>query len=216
MKKWIIASCMTLFALCANAQTGWETVQKEKKANDGKDKTTIFAKSAKTIDPKYGVGAVPVVDGRVEWRKTIVIPNSTISANFEKAKAVLQALTEEKCQTEESRIVAINRDEHIIACRMVENLVFKSTAISLDQTAFRYSLFAEATNEGVTFRLCRITYSYEPQRPTAAIYTAEEWITDEMSINKKGTKLYPGNAKFRIKTIDRVETIFNTFGDALL
>ena len=48
-------------------------------------------------------------------------------------------------------------------------------------------------------------------------YKAEEWISDAEAINKKGTKLYPRSGKFRIKTIDRIEEIFedcmDTFED---
>ncbi len=46
-------------------------------------------------------------------------------------------------------------------------------------------------------------------------YKAEEWITDKEAVNKKGTKLYPRSGKFRRKTIDRVENIFEGFMDAL-
>ena len=45
--------------------------------------------------------------------------------------------------------------------------------------------------------------------------TKEKWITDEYAVNKKHTKLYPISAKFRRKTIDRKDFIFNKF-DTLL
>jgi colicin import membrane protein len=40
---------------------------------------------------------------------------------------------------------------------------------------------------------------------------AEEWISDEYAVNKKRTKLYPISGKFRRKTIDRKDFIFNKF-----
>ena len=46
-------------------------------------------------------------------------------------------------------------------------------------------------------------------------YKAEEWITDKVAVNKKGTKLYPRSGKFRRMTVDRVEEIFNGFVDVL-
>ena len=44
-------------------------------------------------------------------------------------------------------------------------------------------------------------------------YKAEEWISDKEAVNKKGTKLYPRSGKFRRKTVDRVEEIFQSFMD---
>ena len=45
--------------------------------------------------------------------------------------------------------------------------------------------------------------------------TAEEWITDEEALNKKKTGLNRMSAKFRIKTIDRKDNIFETISNAL-
>ena len=45
--------------------------------------------------------------------------------------------------------------------------------------------------------------------------TAEEWITDEEALNKKKTGLNRMSAKFRIKTIDRKDNIFDTISNAL-
>ena len=45
------------------------------------------------------------------------------------------------------------------------------------------------------------------------LYKAEEWITDKLAVNKKGTRLYPRSGKFRRMTVDRVEAIFNGFMD---
>jgi colicin import membrane protein len=47
------------------------------------------------------------------------------------------------------------------------------------------------------------------------VYKAEEWITDEYAVNKKNTKLYPVSAKFRRKTIDRKDQIFETIRNVL-
>jgi colicin import membrane protein len=59
-----------------------------------------------------------------------------------------------------------------------------------------------------------ITYDYDLDRKPQH-YTAEEWITDKNAVNKKHTKLYPISAKFRRKTIDRKDFIFNKF-DSLI
>ena len=64
--------------------------------------------------------------------------------------------------------------------------------------------------------ITQISYYYnENQEGKDGItYRGEEWITDKEAIKKDGTKLYPHSAKFRIKTIDRVEQIFEDCMDA--
>ena len=44
---------------------------------------------------------------------------------------------------------------------------------------------------------------------------AEEWITDEWALNKKGNKLSKYSGKFRCKTIDRKDNIFGRVCKAL-
>jgi len=46
-------------------------------------------------------------------------------------------------------------------------------------------------------------------------YKAEEWITDQYGLNKKKTKLARVSGKFRRKTIDRVDYLFNRFTQLL-
>jgi len=42
-------------------------------------------------------------------------------------------------------------------------------------------------------------------------YRAEEWINDRYGLNKKQTKLARVSGKFRRKTIDRKDYLFNRF-----
>lgn len=50
--------------------------------------------------------------------------------------------------------------------------------------------------------MTRIRYWYDENRDGGEKYTAEEWITDDMALNKKKTKLAPICGKFRRETID--------------
>ena len=92
--------------------------------------------------------------------------------------------------------------------RFEEWLVFKKTAIVLDQTRFMYVLDAKCQNGKAELTLSRIQYLYEEQRNPQRL-KAEGWITDDDSVNKKNTKLYPFSGKFRRKTIDRKDFLFN-------
>ena len=95
-----------------------------------------------------------------------------------------------------------------------EWLVFKSSAIVLDRTRFYYALKAECKDGGADVSISHIRYLYEEERKPER-YTAEDWITDKEAVNKKNTKLYPGSGKFRRKTIDRKDFLFNKFESLL-
>ena len=56
--------------------------------------------------------------------------------------------------------------------------------------------------------MTRIYYLYDEERiPTT--FKAEEWINDRYGLNNKKTKTSRVSGKFRIKTIDRKDFIFN-------
>ena len=46
-------------------------------------------------------------------------------------------------------------------------------------------------------------------------YSAEEWIVDDMALNKSKTKLAPICGKFRRETIDLKDTLFKSIQDTL-
>ena len=80
----------------------------------------------------------------------------------------------------------------------------------LDRTRLFYHLSAEIADGKATIRMNRIYYLYEEERqPTT--YQAEEWITDKYGLNKKQTKTSRVSGKFRRKTIDRKDYLFNKF-----
>ena len=96
----------------------------------------------------------------------------------------------------------------------LEWLVFTDRALALDRTRLRYYLIVDCKDGQATARMTRISYLYEEER-NPQHFTAEEWITDEEALNKKKTKLYRNNGKFRRKTIDRKDFIFNKFEEIL-
>ena len=72
----------------------------------------------------------------------------------------------------------------------------------------------DITDGQANVSMMRISYDYDLER-RGAHYTAEKWITDKYAVNKKHTKLYPLSAKFRRKTIDRKDFIFQKFNSLL-
>ena len=78
-----------------------------------------------------------------------------------------------------------------------------------------YIIIANCSDNKLHTTLERISYAYEEDRSTGLKTSAENWITDKFAVNKKGTKLIPGSAKFRKKTIDRKDQIFQLIDNAL-
>ena len=61
-----------------------------------------------------------------------------------------------------------------------------------------------------------IKYRYEEGREGGGkIFPAEDWITDKEAYNKKGTKFLKSTGKFRIKTIDLKDLLFQKASDAI-
>lgn len=215
MKKIIIA-LMMLLPMAAMAQNTWEPAKQKK--TDNTKKTGLFEKSNKQTDPKYLAGAVPVVGGNVVFTLDKDVPGMTANQIYDKVHAVVAEVIGEECEVKEmSKMAVDNRSAHTLGARLTEWLVFQKTALSLDQTIFNYSLVAKTTDGHLHLTMERIGYQYEMDRTdTKGMETkAEEWITDEWALNKKGTKLAKYSGKFRRKTIDRKDNIFSRVCTAL-
>ena len=63
--------------------------------------------------------------------------------------------------------------------------------------------------------LGRIKYIYGEEGSKIFTYKAEEWITDKLAMNKKGTRLYRVSGKFRRRTIDRKDELFSEIRELL-
>lgn len=218
MKK-LIVSILMLAPLASFAQNTWEvpTVQKSEKTQ----RKALFEGKKKTIDAKYLAGAVPEVDGKVTFTLDLDVAGKSADEIYNKVFSVLQEMTTEDNQVKEvadkSKIAVVNKAEHTIAAKYKEWLVFRNSALSLDRTVFNYTIIAKATDGHLNLTLSRISYQYEFERNDAEgmSVSAEEWISDKAALNKKKTGLLKYTKKFRIKTIDRKDNIFETISNAL-
>ena len=90
-----------------------------------------------------------------------------------------------------------------------EYLVFKKAALVLERARIYYYLTITANEGSCTFNMSRITYWYDDEDDKGGIkMIAEEWITDENAINKKG-KLKKFEGKFRNKTLELKDILVN-------
>ncbi len=202
MKKLFII-LFTMMPLVGMAQDNtWERIEVEPEQKDNPD--------AKYLEPN----AVQLVDGRVCFQTTITAEGKTATEIYDILLAQLTKMVGEPNQIANSAVAYKDPEKHEIGAVFHEWLVFKNAALALDRTQFNFVLHVVAADGKADVTMERITYDYDLDRKPIH-YTAEEWITDKYAVNKKHTKLYPVSAKFRRKTIDRKDFIFNKFNTLL-
>lgn len=165
-------------------------------------------------DQKYLAGAVPVVDGHVVFQTTIEAPGKTGRQIYDIMHEQLQQLCREEGQFEQSRLTIEDPQQLQVVGTYQEWLVFKNQPLNLDRTRLMYHLIVDCADGQATVKMTRIYYLYDEERDPQT-YRAEEWITDRYGLNRKQTKLARVSGKFRRKTIDRKDYLFNKFQTAL-
>ena len=177
----------------------------------------LFLSAKDKTDAKYLRGAVPEVNGIVTFTKTFSAPGKSKADIYEVMYRFMQdSILAKGIKGERNNFVSDGKEDGIIVVRNEEYMTFKKLFLNLDRTRFRYNLAATVTDGKVSMMLSKITYYYNEDMDGqhGENYKAEEWITDKEAVNKSNTKLYPRSGKFRIKTIDRVEAIFESAMDA--
>ena len=192
-----------LMPLFATAQDNtWERIEVEEQPKDNPD--------AKYLLPD----AVPEVDGRVVFQTTIAAEGKSADEIYDILLKQLTKMTTEPNQISNSQVALQNREKHELVAVFHEWLVFKNGALALDRTQFNFHIYANISDGKADVKIMRLSYDYDLERG-GGHYKAEDWITDKHAVNKKHTKLYPISSKFRRKTIDRKDFIFNKFNSLL-
>ena len=199
MKKLLIAMLLSL-PLTMVAQNTWEMPE----ANG----------QAVNPDQKYLVGAVPMVNGKVVFNTVVEAPGKSAAQIYAIVRQYLQSMTKEANQFEQSRIILDDSVNYEVAGSYQEWLVFKATALVLDRTRLMYNLDVKCQDGKADITMTRIYYLYEEERDPQT-FRAEEWITDEVGLTKKKNKLSRVAGKFRRKTIDRKDYLFNKISELL-
>ena len=177
----------------------------------------VVKKQSENTKAKYLRGAVPVVDGMVQWELNVDMPGKSAQEIYDIMYKCLDDLTKSEGQLEGSCITLVNKEEKTIVANIREWLTFTSNFLSLDRAKFQYTLIAQCTDGHMRMTMDRIGYRYNESstKIKEVAYTAEKLITDDKAVNKKNTRLYPGSAKFRRKTIDRKDNLFETIKNYL-
>ena len=177
----------------------------------------------KRDDSKYLTGAVTEVNGIVTFHKTFTVKGIQ-EDNLRKLVLgyIKTTLGGGGIEGNRTRLVSDGRDEDgLMVARIEEWMVFKKKFAYLDATRFRYTVLANVKGSTIDMTINQISYLYDEKiddenKPTGEggiTYMAEEWITDNNALNKTKTKLRKGSGKFRRKTCDRVQQIYDKMMD---
>lgn len=175
-----------------------------------------FAKEKKdNSNPKYLVGAVTLnEEGKISFSKEIKAPSLSKKELYD----IMLKWANGRFKSDGklfSRVVYTDEEKGDIAASAEEYVVFSSSALSLDRTRIYYQFFINVQDGACDMTMTRIRYWYDENRDGGQKYTAEEWITDDMALNKKKTKLAPICGKFRRETIDLKDALFKSAADAI-
>lgn len=161
-------------------------------------------------DARYLAGAVPEVDGKVVFSKKFKIPGMTQEQIYNRILEWMDGRLKEN-KNIDSRVVYKDEKTGTIAGIGEEWLVFRSSALSLDRSLLNYQITVTCKPQECLVELEKIRFTYRETEK----YTAEEWITDKYALNKTKTKLVRGLAKWRRKTVDFADDMFNDVAIAL-
>lgn len=160
-------------------------------------------------DSRYLAGAVPEVDGKVMFSKEFSIPGMPQDEIYERMLKWMSGLLKENKNN--SRVVYADKASGTLAGVGEQWIVFSSSALSLDRTLINYQITVNCQPSKCVMEIEKIRYTYRENEK----YTAEEWITDKYALNKTGTKLVRGLAKWRRKTVDFADNLFKGAAQAL-
>ncbi len=149
---------------------------------------------------------IPEENGKVYLLRELPLPDGMSETEaFDKLQKWM-----DRCM-QDSRILAHNtvsgEDPQSLQQMVVQNLIFSSRILALDQTEMSYVLTASVQEGKLRLKMSHITYKYNGENRDRKMlkYTAEDHISDRAALFKKGKKMVPGFKKFRIKTIDLID-----------
>lgn len=165
---------------------------------------SVPAQSSNAADPN-NTGAIPVINGKVTFEETI----SAVGYTAEEVEKIMNDWTKKRFV--KPTVISVKRFNSEVPATTIlkseEYITFKSTAFVFERARIYYYLTLTANEGSCTFNMSRITYWYDDEDDKGGLrMKAEEWITDENAINKKG-KLKAFEGKFRRKTIELKESL---------
>lgn len=178
--------------------------------------TIGIAAKEKIDDSKYLSGAVPEVNGIVTFKKSFTVQGKTEAEVQRTMHKFVNKLVENSIAAPGNYARIMEDKPGSTVARVCEWLVFTKKALNLDRARFRYTIDVKTEGSHVSIIINALSYYYNEDMEThnGIILKAEEWISDKEALNKSKTKLYPKSGKFRRKTVDRMNELFDAAMDA--
>ena len=172
----------------------------------------LLAVAQHNDESKYLKGAVPVENGFVVFRHHF---NCTGKSQEEIRAALVQYVKDNVVKgpnaLPQARLTDSGDSTGYIAASIEETLYFRRSALVTHSTRFYYQLVLTPQDGGFDIEMRRLHYLYEEAANAGyhiSDFPAEEWITDEEALNRKGQLTQLAGTKFRRFTIDRKDEIF--------
>jgi len=161
------------------------------------------------VDKKYLAGAVPEVDGKVQFTRVINTGNKYTEAKlFDAVNKWANDNYGKKDKGElNNKVLLSDPKAKSIACAGQNNLVFRKNTFVLDQTTLSYQLILEIENNECTATMRYLKYTYPDFKSPEA---AEDLISDKVVLSGDGDKLNRYYDKFRTYTVDTINNIFDS------
>lgn len=159
-------------------------------------------------DNQYLEGAVPTTaEGVVCFERTFTSENKSGNQIFDILKEFADEKIEQTDYLEISRVLSESKDT--LVASVCEPMYFKRKKWEADSTLIQYQYLATVKDNSATLRIWFISYCYEQSQISGFNYKAEEWITDKYALSKDKRSLLKLPGKFRTKTIEYINNIFD-------
>ena len=147
----------------------------------------------KRDDTKYlAKGVVPTDNnGIVTFTQAFAVPGKSAAEIYNTMKQYLEGVEEAAMHDLRTKFMEQDAAAGLLVLRAEEWMVFKHKVFNLDRTRFRYHYQVKCSDGRCDMTITQITYYYEEDLDgsNGKTYKAEEWITDEESLNRGMTKL---------------------------
>lgn len=182
----------------------------------------VYAQKSKRgvdkVENRYLKGAVPLVNGYVQFEKTYKLPGkSKAELMVSLQDYIAKDLVQGEDQLPQSRITEVSPETGVIAASIQEFMYFKRTKWQIHRLQFYYQLVCQVEDGSIHLTMRNLHYSYEPEVRDGDFNDdrrAENWITDEAALTKGGTALARISGKYRVHTIDRKNELFRQAAQA--
>ena len=166
----------------------------------------------------YMQGAVPEWNGKVVFNKHIEAAGKSKSDLYKKMLQWASFRFNPETEygkwpnadyfknTEYARVLKAEDENGLLKIQGNEDMIFTNKALAKDMAVASYILTLTCTDGGIDVEMSNISYTYSLSETPERI-EAEDWITDKEAFNKKG-QLSKGSGKFRVKTIDLKDRLF--------